>query len=249
MPDVNKHIDNNAKAGYIDWLRNEGPAPDQSIIEHVTSCFDCKKEILELSEMLDTVDGEAKIIKKKGKSKQIDLKLMIKAVAILMGVMAVALIIQFLRPEPENLEIAVSQDILEADTVEKDTSESVLVILPEKVVIIKHDTILYAANFAPNGGLDILVDAKFRSVEKDKFEKDQFKEIYKKGENLKVKFAGMIAQDIEFVLVSNTGSNLITIKVENSEVSLDLKYEPGLYYWKIVVSDELFMVGKFKILT
>lgn len=248
MDDVKQHIDKNARAEYIDWLRGDRPPPDERILEHVGACFDCKQEILELADILDALDKD----EQSKKVRLINLKVVLRAVAVLAGVMAVALIIQFLKPKDDSVELAgTDKEIIKSanpsEAVLNDSSPALEIIPANEVVIIKHDTILYAANYKANPGLETLVKARFRSLEESIFDREQISEQLKIGEILNVDFTGLLGDDIEFVLMSNTGKNLKVIKLDDKKMQLVLNYEPGLYYWKIIISDELFMLGKFKL--
>lgn len=250
MDEVKQHIDDNAIAGYVDWVRKEGPRPEDSILDHVASCSICKSSILELTEILDGVDQADK----PEKSRKIQLNMVLRAVALLAGVLAVALIIQFLRPEKAEIEVAQLNDDsvhiviptteFEEDTIlHKDTSRS------ELIEIIQHDTILYAANYIPNPGLEALVSARFRSVTKNDVKKDLIPEALRKGEKLTLDFSGIDGKEIEFIVVNNIGEDMKTILPQESVVSIELNFDPGLYYWKIISSDEIVLLGKFRLYT
>ncbi|MEA1878181.1 MAG: hypothetical protein U9N86_15155 [Bacteroidota bacterium] len=248
MDEVKQHIDENAIAGYVDWVRKEGPRPEESILDHVASCSNCKSSILELTEMLDGVDQAGK----HEKGRKIQLNLVLRAVAVLAGVLAVALIVQFLKPEKAELEVAKLNDDsvhiispqveLENDTILlEDTSRA------EVIEIIQHDTILFAANYTPNPGLEALVEARFRSVAKNGIEKDLIPETLRTGEKLTLDFSSIDGNEIEFIVVNNIGDDMKTILPQRSIVSIELNFDPGLYYWKIISSDEILLLGKFRL--
>ncbi len=248
MDEVKQHIDDNAKAGYIDWLRNEGPRPDEKILEHVAECSTCKYEIFELSELLDRADQTGKTVK----NHKMKLNLVLRAVAVLAGVMAVALIVQFLKPEKGETEIAQ----LEGDSVqvvsaevdsERDSALSKNSPDPEVIEITQHDTIKYAANFVQNYGLETLINARFRSENSDDTEKNMIAQLQKIGDELNLDLSNLKGSNVEFILISNTGKKLKNINTQEQKVKLKLNLDPGLYYWKIIRSDEILKVGKFRL--
>lgn len=249
MDEVKQHIDENAIAGYVDWMRKEGPRPEESILDHVASCSNCKSSILELTEILDGVDQA----NKQEKSRKIQLNLVLRAVAVLAGVLAVALIIQFLKPEKAELEVAQLNDDsvhiinpqteLENDAILlEDTSRA------EVIEIIQHDTILYAANYIPNPGLEALVKARFRSVANNNgIGTDLIPETLRAGETLTLDFSSIEGKETEFIVVNNVGEDMKTILPQKSVLSIELNFDPGLYYWKIISSDEILLLGKFRL--
>jgi len=253
MDEVNQHIDDNAKAAYVDWIRNDGPQPGESILDHVEACGICKRDILELAEILDKVDQ----VEKNEKSRNINLSIVLRAVAVLAGILAVAMLIQFLRPEKDSVEMAgLEQDSsqiinptaeLEKDTVLHQIPSENEVIEPEVIEVLQHDTIKYAANYVQNPGLEALVDARFRSETKNDLKRKLIPEQLSKGETLNLELSNMDGSDIEFVLISNSGENLKTFFPHESIVTIKLNFEPGLYYWKIISSDEIILVGKFRL--
>ncbi len=249
MNEVKQHIDENAKAAYIDWLRKEGPIPEEAVRQHVSACSACKKEILELSEILDGMDQTKKAVL----SKVLWLNPVFRAVAVLAGVLLVSLIIQFLRPDKTSVEMAQmdrdSSQISDPALIEDVRSDSVTKeIKPEAVIITLQDSIRYALNFEPDAGMEALISAKFRSINGNIIRKDFIPEVVRKGEQIALEFSDIPGDEIEFVLLSNRGKILKTIQSQGISEKIAWEYDPGLYYWKLIQSDELLAVGKFRLL-
>jgi len=248
MDDVKQHIDDNAMAVYVDWLRHDGPKPDERILEHVASCSSCKRSILELSEMLDGVDRADGLEKKRG----IKLNYILRAVAVLVGVFAVAMIVQFLRPEKTDVELALVDDdsvqiIISSTELEEDTLSPRKISQTEEIEIVQHDTIRYAANFKPNPGLEAMVSARFRSAKQEEVSISLPPEKLVKGETITLKLLGADDKEAEFILISNKGENLRIIVPNESVITMELNFDPGLYYWKLISSDEVILFGKFRL--
>ncbi|MCK5822312.1 MAG: hypothetical protein KAH17_10500 [Bacteroidales bacterium] len=248
MDEVKQHIDDNAIAGYIDWLRSDGPKPEESILDHVASCSSCKSSILELSEMLDGQD-KAEEPTESRKRKMI---FILRAVALLAGVLAVAMMIQFLKPEKKSVEMAQVNDdslriIAPSEQLETDTILLRNDAEAEVIDIIQHDTILYAANYVPNQGLEALVSARFRSVTLDNKNNIMIPGVLMRGEELSLDLSDIEDKEIEFILVSNTGENLLLVNPKELKIEIKLNFDPGLYYWKLISSDDILMVGKFRL--
>lgn len=51
-------LDENEIAQYTDHLCLDLSSPPDSVLDHVTGCFQCKVEILELCEIMDLVRNE-----------------------------------------------------------------------------------------------------------------------------------------------------------------------------------------------
>ncbi len=246
MSDSKKHIDENATAQYIDWIRNQGQKPDQDVVDHVSDCESCRSEIMELADVLDQEDRKISV-----SSKSYKLGPIIRAAAVLAAVLVVALAIQFLRNDPKDVtiveDITDSTDVMRQDSIEehpeivKDKSER-----PVEIVI-QHDTIQYAANFEPNPALEVLYQAHFRSNQSDldTIFRDEYN--YHQGDTLWLDFSFIQASKLSAALLSNSGQELTIIDATEGIVTLYLNFSPGLYYWKLVTSDELLLVGKLKI--
>ena len=250
MDNNNTHIDQNSTAQYIDWLRGQGNRPDEAVIEHVASCYKCKEEILELSEILDKEDRavDQRLLRKS------NIQLIIRAAAVLIGVIVVALAIEFLRPDNDPIQI-VNDD---TDSVQVSPRDSVYdtnrTIIPESkddnlvVTIVQHDTIKFAANFEPNRGLEVLINAHFRSkstVGESSEEKQQV--VYYAGDKFKFDFSSFMITNVVLSIVDHLGSNIVQLTPKDKPSTVNLDWKPGLYYWKLSTSDELLELGKFRL--
>lgn len=250
MDKSNTHIDNNSKAQYIDWLRGQGDKPDEVVIEHVASCYQCKEEILELSEILDKEDRfmDHRWLRK---SKS---QLLIRAAAVLVGVIVVALAIEFLKPDKRPIQI-VHDD---TDTVQLTPADSAFntkdAIFQEAkddspvIKIIQHDTIKYAANFEPNQGLEVLINAHFRSkTVKGESYKEKRQVVYHSGDKFIFDLGRFVNSKVVLSIVDHSGSKIAQIESDGNSNNIVLDWKPGLYYWKLSTSEELLELGKFRL--
>jgi len=250
MDKNNKHIDHNSTAQYIDWLRGQGKKPDEAVIEHVATCFECKEEILELSEILDKED-------KSGKSRQLwksNSRLIIRAAAVLVGVLVVALAIEFLRQDDDSIQI-VKEDTDSLQLTPLDSAiQNIDTIIPEVkddvpvVTVVQHDTIKFAENFKPNQGLEVLMNAHFRSDAGDgdlSYQKQ--KEVYYVGDDFEFDFSNSEDEEIVLLIMDHLGNDVAKLTHGADSNIVTLSSEPGIYYWKLSTSDELLKLGKFKL--
>lgn len=246
MDDRIRHIDTNAKAAYIDWLRGEGPKPDPGIVRHVEGCTVCKEEVLELAGILDELTPEDLRLT----SRKQNLTLLVRAAAVLIGVTLVALMIQFLRHDKEEIILVNDQtdsvEIVDSLQHHPDEPDSLL-LEPDKEpfkLVIQHDTIKYAQNFIPDQGLESLVVSHFRN---SSFQDSilRLKEDYSIDEELLVKMPKSMGAKASFALLSNQGKTLLHKKLKDEDLVVKLSYLPGLYYWKMADSEGLIVVGKF----
>ncbi len=250
MDNNNKHIDHNSTAQYIDWLRGQGERPDESVIEHVAACYECKEEILELSEILDMED---KTIDQRQLRKS-NRQLIIRAAAVLIGVMLVALAIEFLRPDNDPIQI-VSDDVDSVQLTPKDSLyDTQEAIFPEAkddtpvITMVQHDTIKFAMNFEPNRGLEVLINAHFRSnTIVDESSKEQLQAVYYKGDKFRFDFSRYKKRNVVVSIVDHSGSSIVQLSTNDDSSTVSLDFDPGLYYWKLSTSDELLELGKFRL--
>jgi hypothetical protein len=243
-----KHIDENLSAQYVDWLRGEGPKPKIEVIEHVASCFRCKEELLELAEILDSEDRAQGLIK----NKRTNLKIILRAAAVLAGVLVVALAIEFLKGDQQD--DALVDDQTEINPVKSNVSKPLIndtsnlddSIQEPTVMVIQHDTIKYAENFKINPGLEVLIEANFRS-ENNLASTNILRQQCLIGDTLKLNFSGFDQEGKIFSLISNLGRSVKDVNVQEVLEFPLLDLDPGLYYWKLVTSDEILVLGNFKL--
>ena len=244
MTEPEQHINANQTAAYIDWIRKEGKPPEKEVLEHVASCQACKQEILELAGVLDDLDQNEK---KSGR--QAWLNPLIRVAAVLAGVTIVALAIQFFRhPSADQAIAGQDQDstqitptdhqVLPDSTLQEPTAS-------EPVMIIQHDTVLYAANFEPDTGLEILMESHFRSDGGNDRVVQQA--IFKTGSRIKLSDLTAVDSGDEFTLLNNRGEMLRRLKRSDWTQGLILDYQPGLYYWKITDQRGILLSGRFKL--
>ena len=249
MDNNNTHIEQNSKAQYIDWLRGQGEKPDESVIEHVAECYECKEEILELSDILDKED----VTIHKRQPTKLSTKLIMRFAAVLIGVIVVVLAIEFLRPD-ENVIHIVSDDTDSVQVTSRDSLNNAedLKIHEENnnpvVTIVQHDTIKFADNFAPNKGLEILINAQFRSnTIVDESKKGQQLAVYYIGDTFNFGFSLYENHNVVLTIVDHSGESIDQLTPEDDSNAVVLDWEPGLYYWKLSTSDELLDLGKFRL--
>ena len=248
------HPDENAKARYVDWVRGKADQPDSDLLDHVSTCELCKSDILETAELLDEVEKE-----EKSRIRHTRL-LVLRSAAAIAAVVITALLIQFLRPENDQTEMAIlpdeeqptSTDTLKPDEENnsKDLQEEMVI---ENSIVIQHDTIKYADNFVPNQALEVLVNARFRSDDgftTESWPKDTVMTRSAKWEpELGLQIGTITESKTEIIILSNTGEEKFGKLLEDQKLTVDLEWEPGLYYWKILRNSEIVWMGRLKIIS
>ena len=102
--------------------------------------------------------------------------------------------------------------------------------------------VLLAENFTPHPLLENFVDQKFRSLVTVKLMSPANGDTVKNPVVLKVDPSG---QTIDIVILNNRNVAVWQSQSGKSEIKISQLLIPGLYYWKIIVRDELVGVRKF----
>lgn len=252
MDDRWTHIDENAKAGYIDWLRGEGSRPAREIIDHVADCRACREEILELSELLDQQD----VTSTKREPRKQRISSLLRIAAVFGGIVLVAIALYFLTQEDPSSDVQITEKspsehlLSEQDSLPEDSSfQNEREGIETPVIVAQHDTIRFASAFLPNPELEILVHLNFRSSEGalDVFKAAIPETLSRESEVILTWGAFSEDPDIRIVILDNTGTEVFSKRPEEKAEALDLSFPPGVYYWKLIQPDGLVGAGKFRL--
>jgi hypothetical protein len=111
------------------------------------------------------------------------------------------------------------------------------------------DTIRYASAFVPSPTYEGLIGAKYRSGNDPKVSGPDVGSVFAPGDTLKV-FWTPDQEDHYIILIFDNQGNPVK-EVRPGMVAsfvLKLDFEPGLYYWKFTGKEEIWKLGKFKVI-
>jgi len=221
------------QARYVDWLRNQGPKPDEALLNHVATCEQCQSELIELAELGDTIDGEEKV---KGPKR---LSIVWRSAAAIVLVLLGALAIQFIKDhgaeKSHQQTNRYSNQNVDNDVLDEPVSNA-------GDPALQADTLLFAANFQPNKALNSLIEASFRSNEHSVV-------IFWPSDTVLYKPFSITTElkvpdgHAQFILYNNRGFELTRTDLNETYLTLEQDLEPGLYYWKVLNNSELMQVG------
>jgi len=242
------HLDENELALFAEYLRNERKDLPEALREHVESCARCRAEVMAVTDMLEEVgrrETEDERLKTKDQrlrrqeTRKLETNLrrltpVIRVVASLAAVILLAWIIQLIRPEkPEAGTIAGS-----------DSSGS------EMPVVKTVDTLLLAQSFVPDSTLENLVNATYRAAHDPKLQGPSNDTVFHAGDTLWIQWIPEAGEEYVLVILNNQGVQQAKVEAEQSHsLQWRINLEPGLYYWKFLGKEELWKVGKFKVLS
>ncbi len=107
----------------------------------------------------------------------------------------------------------------------------------------------YAQAFVPNATLDLLVDAVYRSGTDPRAVGPGPETIFTSRDTLKISWTPDPRDSYKLLIVDNKGTKIIEIEPEApSLIAWVPNLKPGLYYWKFIGKDELWKVGRFRVI-
>ncbi|MFH0761272.1 MAG: hypothetical protein V2A67_07185 [Bacteroidota bacterium] len=246
-PDHPSHLDENEVALFAEFLRHERENVPAALREHVETCARCRAEVMAVADMLEEVgkretEDERLKTRDQGLRGQETRKLetnlrrltpIIRVVASLAAVILLAWIIQLIRPEKPDPGIIAGSDSV---------NSAIPVIAPA-------DTLRLAQAFVPDGTLENLVNATYRAANDPKPQGPSNETVFHAGDTLRINWIPQTGGDCFLVILNNRGSQQAKMPTGKSGSLLwKINLEPGLYYWKFLGKEELWKVGKFKVL-
>jgi hypothetical protein len=257
-----EHLDDNELAQYAEYLRHEtGRIPDK-LIDHVASCGYCRAELMAITDMLDTlpdlveepispVIGDPLSVVRRTVS--FGFKILRAAAAIAAIFLLAWIVLQLLPDRPMNEPVATS--IKKESTPRKDsltsnpqTSNPLTSITAAKLNELP-DTVRYASAYATNPIYENLVGAKYRSGSDPTVVGPDAGYVFAPGDTLKISWTPDHSDEYVLVILDNKANLVKEIKAGTEALlawKIDLK--PGLYYWKFLGKEEMWKVGKMKVI-
>jgi hypothetical protein len=262
------HPDANDLAQYAEYLRNETDQVPQELIDHVASCAYCRAEVMAITDLLDALpdvveepipDSISAPSPGSGRIRSNGYRILRTAAAVAAMFLLAWIIQQLVTDRPMHEPIAADQN--SDSTLLKSTDSTNTNLIANTVTtsgsssgksaneaIVIQDTQLYASAFVPNPLLETLVGAKYRSGIDPAVIGPDADLPYEKGDTLKISWKPDPQDDYKLVILDN--KNILVQEIPlNDEDHLNWKIDlrPGLYYWKFFGKDELWKVGRLKV--
>jgi hypothetical protein len=247
------HPDANELAQYAEYLRNETEQVPAELIDHVASCAYCRAEVMAIADMLDVlpdIAGEPlpeRISAPSPGSRRIRANgyRILRAVAAVAAVFLLAWVVQQLvtdRPMHEPIAADQTLDSTHLKSTDPHSGESV-----NEVIAIR-DTQLLASAFIPNPLLENLVGAKYRSGSDPSVIGPGTDLSYERGDTLKISWKPDPQDEYKLVILDNNNVAVQEIRLlEQDHLNWKVDLKPGLYYWKFLGKEELWKVGRLKV--
>lgn len=262
-----EHPDENELAQYAEYLRHEtGEIPDE-LIEHVSSCSYCRAELMAISDMLDSLPDLA------GEPVQPAPGYELKGIARLKtsrfqwlgyaaAVAAIILIVWGItrlfpeRPMHEPLagdggkDSTLTNDSSNTDRLaHQNPTPGFPVTDSSGKSTSLPDTLRYASAFVPNPMYESLVGARYRSSGDPHAAGPGPSTIFSPGDTLEIFWKPVPGDEYSLIILDNMAKTVKEIQTGSSALlawKIDLK--PGLYYWKFLGKEELWKVGKMRVI-
>ncbi|MFC1733076.1 hypothetical protein ACFL6I_22485 [candidate division KSB1 bacterium] len=257
MNTLNKsgHINEEALSLYVDalMLDNIEIIPEQ-VIAHVENCTRCKKEIIEVIDMMKEAkthtehiqipDTKFKHKNKTGRSLATIL-LLLGLGYIFMNLITINSNESNLRQD-DNLIIGIPNPIVEMDY----TADLEAIVQPEEQPVKKAKSRkakkTRTNHYHESYNLESLVETNFRS-NSIKVIAPKITQHYQSKQRVTFNFVNTLDQTLFIKILNNKEENVFTTDFTGNSYQMNRNLEAGLYYWKLETEDDLLYVGKFTI--
>ena len=268
-PDPGRHLDENELAQYAEYLRGERDDVPGEVLLHVEECASCRAEVMEVADMVDLTDDRRQMTDdrrqttddRRPKTDVRRLSSVIRLIASIAAVALIAWVIQQLRPEKaESERMATTSTTSTPSTNSTISTDSTISTIsadesgrhgrpPDAPTGTRPDTVRYAQAFVPNTTLDLLVDAVYRSGTDPKAVGPGPETIFTSRDTLKISWTPDPRDSYKLLIVDNKGTKIIEIEPEVPNLITWIpNLKPGLYYWKLIGKEELWKVGRFRVI-
>ena len=236
-----KHLSDEGVALYVDALKlNTLDQLPPIILDHVSGCHECKKNITGLFTLLDDVDysdvrSHTLFRLAHGSSSRVPL--LLKIAAVVAGVASLATLTYYVGPFRQgqtSSQTSGGELSRSVDSVQKgqDTGSRSQLATKEK----------FAANFKVDPEFEDLVNGRSRSEAFGVMSPANGSVL---GPDAVFSWKGEGRKPLTLSIMNNKGETVLTENVPPSQFVLKRRLTPGLYYWRIENKSELLHVGKF----
>jgi hypothetical protein len=257
-----EHLDENEIARYADYLRHESTDLPDGLREHVEACPLCRMEIMAVADLMDTlpepveltISGEGEVSRTPGRSSKYSVTRFMRIAAAVAALVAVAWgIRQFLPGDEAEVKVALDS---RADTLLPATKTDSLTkgpdpLVKQPVAVVRvHDTIRYAEAFVPNRTYETLIEARFRTGANPKVVGPDPSARFHPGDSLKLTWTPDPEEEYEVIIINNKERRVAGFKAGTSGHAVwKISLAPGLYYWKFLGREDMWKVGRIKVIS
>jgi len=269
-PISGRHLDENELAACADWINGMAEEPGLSVQEHLKGCESCKMAVLDVSEFdssqkpyFDTGTRSSKSFEETCAAKYSP---SIKSsggnhfwrvAAVFFVLVSVTVAALLLKPHRgpalvDNLKNGDSLEQVQENNqgkvinIVRDTTETRDSVARSNIEIVEKER--FASNFNPNPAYEALIGAQFRASGQP--------EILSPGKD-----TSLISGSILAFTARNPGKEMLEIQILDNQArlvrsfkdlySVDFKVKldlnPGLYYWKLMSTDEIHQAGRIRL--
>lgn len=244
------HLTDEAMCHYVDALKIK-TTEDLSveIRDHVESCLECKRSILELYDLVKDQDYESLRPhpyfdqKKTSTFTRITNRIMRLAAAIVIGVGL--LLVAYLYFGDRDTSFVMDESLEKPEFVEPEHPEPYPPEIREPEIIPREEVDvgeLYAANFEPSPFYEILVDQRVRAPLVRALTPSVGEEV---AGDIYFSWETTHRGPFHLKILDNTENEVHRITTETRSYLWTADLVPGLYYWRLETDAELLYVGKF----
>jgi hypothetical protein len=235
-----EHISDQDICLYVDALKlGRTEQLPHDIVEHVSDCLQCKREIMQLYDALRKEDyqrvGGHPSLGAPERPEREPTRLIFRLAAGIVLLIAAGLIAYFAfvktSPEPS---ASSSSAVLDTAGVEKKENAQVPVPAENK----------FAANFTPSPNLEDLVGANLRSTS---ITVESPKNGQSVAGNVVFRWQSPGTMRFRVRVLTNKETEVFRVTTDHHVVRYDQRLDPGLYYWTLQENGELVHVGTFTV--
>ncbi len=259
------HLNENSIAICAEWLAGKDVILSPDIKKHLEQCGQCKSDVLEISELVNSGNTKYEADNKRQEKfeescagkyslsiKQVSSTQFWRVAAIFIVLITIGSLAIFIKPNKDVVLVSNEQpadtsirDSIATDRKLDSNKEDTLEDDTEVIKIESVDRDLYAANFQANSNLEAMIGVQFRAGGNPKVMSPVGDTTLRCGDS--VSFTGSNPQGgkLEIQILDNRGiiKKRYTDLEEVSQI-IELTFDPGIYYWKLLDEDDLFQVGK-----
>ena len=264
----NGHLSEEGLSLYVDGLTLDAVSKvPVDIREHIEQCIQCHSEATELYAVVSQLDperGAHPTLEPKVKKIAIRRSL-IWTVAVAASVAAVILFTYWnsqpkndtpdivdekveqpsqLPTTPKNEEVRPYEEPQIAETPNEEKIAPVADPKVEEKEEVSSSRELYASNYTINEDLDELVATNYRSDDVEITQPENEK-VYTKGQEVNFSWSTNLDEDWTIIILNNKNEEVFRKSQKAKNLSWNIDSVPGLYYWRLESTEELWQVGKF----
>ncbi len=250
-----EHLSDSELAQYAEYLRNETDRVPDRLADHVESCSFCRSELMSITDMLDLLpDVLPDTVQEAGPSPYRMVYKVLRTAAAVAAVMLLAWGIRYLAPDHSVNEPVATNTVGNSGTQPAGDSKTLPAADASATVapagsISMADTLLYAEAYVENSTFESLVEARYRAGGDPKVSGPHPASVFASGDTLKLFWNANPGDDYSVLILDNKAKLIKELKTgDQSPLAWKLDLKPGLYYWKFLSKDDLWKVGKIRII-